>query len=193
MIADHLNQSECRELSEALKMKHFRLEHPLTGDGEPDVPCIELLRHWDRHEGKHKTFQDLALRLTEMNRKDLADKLSNTVYKEKSDAVKRLFLDDPFKKIIHTNSPLLVEASTKMQMTSLPEPTSDDWSTLETVSVICLFISCICIYGMIFKHFVLKYHDCSFVQSKYTKLREHFYASTVGIKAPEDENVFVVL
>lgn len=46
-----------------------------------------------------------------MGHKDLANFLSRTVYHEKSKAVQELLLNDPFKKEIHTNSPLLDEAA----------------------------------------------------------------------------------
>ena len=97
MVSDHLTTDECRRLSEALHMVHYQTEHPLTGKDEVDAPCLNLLLHWDRHEGRGKTFLDLALRLKQIERRDLADRLSMSVYHEKSEAVRKYFLEMPFK------------------------------------------------------------------------------------------------
>ena len=78
-------------------MVHYQTEHPLTGKDEVDAPCLNLLLHWDRHEGRGKTFLDLALRLKQIERRDLADRLSMSVYHEKSEAVRKYFLEMPFK------------------------------------------------------------------------------------------------
>ncbi len=56
------------------------------------------------------SLQKMTLRLKQIEREDLADFLSKTVMKEKSDAVKRTFLDDPMKDLIARNSPMLMES-----------------------------------------------------------------------------------
>jgi len=115
MVADHLTTGECRKLSESLHMHHFALDHPLSGSGEPNGSCLDLLIHWDRHEGYNSTFHILALRLGQINRRDLADKLSKAVYHEKSEAVKQSLLSDPFKENIHKNSAILEESPKEVE------------------------------------------------------------------------------
>ena len=56
-LADHLTNKECRKLHEALKMRHFDLDHKVTGQKEARVPCIVLLRYWDKVEAKNSNFQ----------------------------------------------------------------------------------------------------------------------------------------
>ena len=84
-ISDHLTMSECRKLSESLYMDGFSLEYVPTGSDEVNVSCIRLLLAWDRSDqGRGRTFHALATRLTQINRPDLANYLSTTVYREKS-------------------------------------------------------------------------------------------------------------
>ena len=56
-LADHLTNKECRKLHEALKMRHFDLDHKVTGQKEARVPCIILLQFWDKVEAKKSNFQ----------------------------------------------------------------------------------------------------------------------------------------
>ena len=109
MVADHLSQEECRKLAEALHENSLFLQKQVTGENEPDKPCIFLLLRWERTEGNGKTFGDLALRLGQIGRKDLANKLSKIIYKEETDELERTFLDQPFKKLIPKNSFLLAQ------------------------------------------------------------------------------------
>ena len=97
MVSDHLTVDECRRLSEGLHMTHYQTEHPLTGKNESNVPCLDLLLHWDRNEGRGKTFLDLALRLKQIGRAELASKLSKSVYHEQSEGVRKYFLAMPFR------------------------------------------------------------------------------------------------
>ena len=97
MVSDHLTEDGCRRLSEALHMTHYQTEHPLTGKTESDVPCLDLLLNWDRNEGRGKTFLDLALRLKQIGRWDLANRLSRSVYHEQSEAVRKYYLEMPFR------------------------------------------------------------------------------------------------
>jgi len=69
-------------------MEDYALEHPVTGKNEKNVSCITLLLTWDRSDnGRARSFQRLSLRLSEIGRRDLSDKLSQLVYDEKSDEV----------------------------------------------------------------------------------------------------------
>jgi len=89
-VSDHLTELECRKLSEALTMEDYMLEHPVTGAHEKDVSCITLLLTWDRSDnGRARSFHRLSRRLTQIGRRDLADKLAQMVYDEKSDEVYR--------------------------------------------------------------------------------------------------------
>ena len=109
MVADHLSKEECRKLVEALHQTSIFLETDITGENEPDRSCIFLLLRWERTEGNGKTFADLALRLGQIGRRDLANRLSKAIYNEESDELKRTFLDQPFKKNIPKNSFLLAQ------------------------------------------------------------------------------------
>jgi len=87
-VSDHLTEHECRKLSEALYMEDYVLDHRLTGKNEKNVSCITLLLTWDRSDsGRARSFQRLSHRLTQIGRDDLADKLEQLVYGEKTDEV----------------------------------------------------------------------------------------------------------
>jgi len=87
-VSDHLTEMECRKLSEALSMEDYVLDHALTGSREKNVSCITLLLTWDRSNyGRARSFHRLSLRLSQIGRKDLADKLSQLVYGEKTEEV----------------------------------------------------------------------------------------------------------
>ena len=45
------------------------------------------LQAWDKGEGRGRTFQDLALRLQQLGRRDLADRLADAVLGEKEKQV----------------------------------------------------------------------------------------------------------
>ena len=88
-VSDHLTEHECRKLSEALSMEDYVLDHTVTGRNEKNVSCITLLLTWDRSElGRARSFHRLSLRLSQIGRKDLSQKLAQFVYDEKSDEVR---------------------------------------------------------------------------------------------------------
>ncbi len=110
MVADHLESSECRRLFESLHSDSWQLDHQMTGDSEPDLPCLDLLLRWDEREGRGKSFHDLAHRLAQIGRPDLGERLSRIVNHEKAEAVRKTLLRDPFKDMINRDSPILEEA-----------------------------------------------------------------------------------
>lgn len=121
-VANKLTEKECKKLAEALHRKTFQLWKPVTGEHEPNKTCLYLLLKWDRTEGRGKTFIDLAIRLRQIGRPDIATTLSKTVYHEKADALKRKFLDDPFKTMIATESFLLDNPREKIAFGPIEEP-----------------------------------------------------------------------
>lgn len=87
-VSDHLTEHECRKLSEALSMDDFLLDHSVSGEHEKNLSCITLLLMWDRSEkGRARSFHRLSLRLTQIGRNDLSDKLAELVYDEKAEEV----------------------------------------------------------------------------------------------------------
>jgi len=69
-------------------MEDYVLDHPVTGKNEKNVSCMTLLLTWDRSDyGRARSFHRLSLRLSQIGRKDLSDKLSQLVYGEKSEEV----------------------------------------------------------------------------------------------------------
>ena len=110
MVADHLTLAECRRVSEGLHSKHVVPNHNFTGKREPNKPCIALLLHWDRNEGRGKSFIDLPLRLKQIGRKDLADRLSKAVYGEETEAVRQKFFNFQFEPYYNKESTMLVRS-----------------------------------------------------------------------------------
>ncbi|CAH1801942.1 unnamed protein product [Owenia fusiformis] len=197
MVANHLSIEECRKLSEALHMTHFRLDHPVTGKNEPKMGCLDLLLHWDSHEGRGKTFHDLAIRLNELGHKDLGDKLSRAVYHEQSFKVHKYFLDDPFKEKIHHDSKLLdedddddaVEVTTKV-----PQEKDDAWTWFHTLGVATAVFSFLFITIFIYVKCIPEKYKCKCCHPCYTRCRKSFYQNIVGAKkVPEDEKPFLIL
>lgn len=153
MVADHLSVAECRQLSEALHMTGYRLDHPVTGNNEPHIPCLDLLLLWDMGEGRDETFNILALRLQEIGRHDLANMLSRTVYHEKSEAVRNALRLDLFRNLIGQDSPLLEESPAGDDPDARRPPDAQDSLTwIQTVSLAfgipSLLIVCILLYAM---------------------------------------------
>lgn len=129
-IASELTHKECRKLAEALHSTDLFMLHNrnFTGSHEPKKTCMFLLLKYDRKEGKGESFIELDIRLREIGRNDLAEKLSKLVYHEKALALKENFLDDPFKKLTKKNSFLLEDEKSKTVL--VKEETSNSNETL---------------------------------------------------------------
>ncbi|KAL3876917.1 hypothetical protein ACJMK2_034698 [Sinanodonta woodiana] len=116
MVADHLSVTECRKLSEALRHKEFLLMNNVTGSQEPNKTCIYLLLMWDRTDGKGRTFEDLDLRLRQIGRTDIANKLSVAVLHEDAVELNKKIMNDPFKDMIPKDSVLLDAAGDTIKL-----------------------------------------------------------------------------
>jgi len=141
-VSDHLTVSECRKLSESLHMQHYRLEHAVSGEGEANLPCFDLLQNWNQGEGHDKTFHELALRLKEIGRKDLAQRLSRIVYDEKSMKVRISLLDDPFRDLIHKDSPILESTGTHAPSAFPLSYNARSWDSWEVLAVLGILVTC---------------------------------------------------
>jgi hypothetical protein len=96
-VADHLTEKQCRQLSEALSMDGMLLDHQASGIDEKDLSCLRLLLLYDRSDkGRAKSFVDVAIRLRQIGRPEVADQLSQMVYSETADqvCVYRAYSDD---------------------------------------------------------------------------------------------------
>ncbi|XP_018563383.1 uncharacterized protein LOC108905091 [Anoplophora glabripennis] len=86
-LADHLTREECRQLVAAAHLKGYE-EPPILDQVErtisKDLPCIELLHHWNSQsgEGKGETHEILEHRLRQIGKDALADWLGKTVFHE---------------------------------------------------------------------------------------------------------------
>jgi len=70
-------------------MEDYVLDHRVTGQNEKNVSCLTLLLTWDRSDnGRARSFHRLSLRLSQIGRRDLSDKLAQLVYDEKTDEVR---------------------------------------------------------------------------------------------------------
>ena len=79
------------------------------------------------------------IRLKEIGRADVAEKLSRTVYHEKAEEVRHEFLEDPFKDFIKQDSQLLEEAPQRVP-TGRPPPATDSWSAAAIFGLVFLFL-----------------------------------------------------
>ena len=154
-ISDHLDPAECRKLSELLHHTEYAVKTPISGENEPEKPCIFLLLKWDRTEGRKKTFDHLALRLRQLGRKGLSDFLSKSVLGEDDRKLKEKFLSNPFHKHIPRESELLEtnpsrkkkEKKTKKKVNKKAKDGLEAWEiacivsgSLLTFSFLCYFI-----------------------------------------------------
>ncbi|GFY57802.1 death domain-containing protein [Trichonephila inaurata madagascariensis] len=187
MVADNLKMDECRKLIEALHQKGFEMTQQPKGDSEPkQVSCLRLLQHWNTHEGKGQTFHQLALRLKQLGHYDIADRLSLSVSDEKVSEVQDLFLKDPFKSKIHTNSPLLQESP---HVEKLPSKQKIDvpWTTFDCIQVGLFVLIVFAFTGLVLLS-LLRF----FLPDSFMRMRTTLYQSFTG-KRPGEEDVFFIM
>ncbi|XP_076330802.1 uncharacterized protein LOC143236424 [Tachypleus tridentatus] len=141
MVADRLTLAECRKLSETLHSDDYEIGHP-TGEDEPqNLSCLQLLEHWNTHEGQKKTFHQLAQRLQQIGHTDVANKLSKTVYGEKILDVKESFLDDPFKDHIKNRLPIKYNSIMTSEGADIDvDNTKSGWSQMDIMYLLCFII-----------------------------------------------------
>lgn len=151
-IAGQLEPHECRKLSESLHDKKlFTTEkHKLTGNHEPNKTCLFLLLKYDRSEGRGKSFQDLAIRLRQIGRPDLAGRLSQLVYHEKAREIKKDFLDDPYREMIRKNSFMLDEEKPKKKISKGESESSFNWEAFWVCVAIMALVGLTCVGFQIF-------------------------------------------
>ncbi|KAF8770693.1 hypothetical protein HNY73_018191 [Argiope bruennichi] len=187
MVADSLTMKECRKLSESLHEKAFALHEIPKGDTEPkQVSCFRLLQHWNTHEGKGRTFHQLAVRLKQLGHHDIANRLSQSVSDEKVGEVQDLFLKDPFKSKIGTNSPLLQE-SPHVQTVPPSKKPNNSWTCYEVAEVVLFFIA-----SVIFLSFCILLFLKFLLPDSFVRMRASLYRSFVG-KRPEDEDIYFIM
>lgn len=200
-LAGKLSRHECKRLAEALHQNTYALQGTVDGSSEPNVRCLYLLLRWDLTEGKGKTFHDLALRLRQLGHADLANKLSRTVYHDKAAAINKYFLDNPFKKMIPTESFLLDEedmVTPKSDLTVI-SGNQNDWTAQETVALVMgcislflLALTCLvyCCSSNMFNpkqlapDFIVNYCESLMSSGKIfcIRFRKHFYKHLIGVK-----------
>ena len=149
-VADHITTSECHKLATILYHTEFEITATRTNNsGSPtdenknDIktvvtdttqPCIALLLKWDRTAGYGKTFNDLILRLGQIKRGDVADRLAKAVYTEETSELERKFLNNPFKKNVPKDSFLLDNKPKKRKQT--PVKTDESLDGLEILGIV---------------------------------------------------------
>lgn len=142
-VADHLSEKECNQLLKLLNERLQREKKIGKSDGKVGKgSCLDRLKAWNIRDGQSHTFYILAADLKRIGRPRLSSKLSKIVFGVKADAVKRTFLSDPFKAMIHTGSPLLEESSPAPR----PEPEEvkePKWRSSHTLSVISISMAVI--------------------------------------------------
>ena len=189
-VADHMTTEECikllKELKKPPKPKSVDVVKRDVGGAE-DIStldsCTESLLTWNDKDGNGHTFYGLAVSLKNIGRPDLGKKLSRMVYKEKADAVKRTFLDDPFQELIHTGSPLLEESPPAYPTPHYVEPVA--WTSFHTVAVIFMSILGLGLIVGSFMFFCPK--RCAPCGRIYEDIRKWYYIHIAGIDIPEME------
>ncbi|XP_078611522.1 uncharacterized protein LOC144881971 isoform X1 [Branchiostoma floridae x Branchiostoma japonicum] len=115
-IANDLTPTECgwfltalRVVSYELPKDMFESSADMTGIESPE-DCLSLLRAWRRGDGQRMDWPHILLRLRQINRPDVADRISDEVAEVQKNDVNKLFLSNPFHDMIkHHRSTFLVE------------------------------------------------------------------------------------
>ncbi|XP_035213065.1 uncharacterized protein LOC118186973 [Stegodyphus dumicola] len=187
MVADNLKLDECKKLAESLQEDKFKMDHTPSGHTEPEgVSCIRLLEHWNTHHGKRQSFHQLALRLKQLGKDDLANRLAMSVTDEKVAEVQENFLKDPFKSKIHTNSPLLQESRHVERPPVLVVPDTK-WTTLDVLEMVVLILISILLvlFGCLT---IIRF----FLPDSFARIRASLYVSWLG-RRPGQEEVFYIM
>ena len=161
-VADHVTSTQCRHLLDELykTRRVTESERPTdTRTRDRHIPCIVQLLKWNEQDGSKHSFHGLADALRKIGRADLSGKLSRKVYGEKVSAVKEAFLDDPFKGLVHTGSPLLEESQSGEVYTAPSRPAG--WTAIHTLSVVCIAATVMLGAGVLVKHALSKNNSCS--------------------------------
>lgn len=102
-IAEHLSPEECRQLVASLHFESYELPESLSNIQRKlpeDVSCINLLLKWnsgtEKWEGMGKTHIDVAHRLRQIGRYDLAEWLGNTVFSQLIDDIENSLFSDSY-------------------------------------------------------------------------------------------------
>ena len=164
------------------------------------MACLDKLLQWDRGDGRGKTFLPLAKQLKLIGRKQLAARLSIAVYHENAEQVRKKFLDNPLKDLLHTKSPLLTDDQNSTvppnmegdRTTTRPdENEAQIWTDLHSIAL-TLGILCIVVWSIIcFKVCIWPTRACTNCKAPYSKFRAHVYQRWCGLSEPPDgENLF---
>jgi hypothetical protein len=133
-VANHLTLKECRWLVASLHFVSFKLP-ALSAEQYDDVPCIKLLVKWNNGknswEGKGKTHEDIARRLRQIGRKDLADWLGNTVFHKLAMEVEHVLENPGFVAKDNDKYDFAV-------FNSNDKTNADEWNTLDTIIYLLL-------------------------------------------------------
>ncbi|ELU10166.1 hypothetical protein CAPTEDRAFT_187334 [Capitella teleta] len=89
-VAQHLKAGECRKLYATLHYRRMNLDG-FSGMEVPELDCLSLLTKWNEKESENKSFQLLALRLTQLGHKDIADTLSSDIFEQESQEMREAF------------------------------------------------------------------------------------------------------
>ncbi|XP_078692118.1 uncharacterized protein LOC144922317 [Branchiostoma floridae x Branchiostoma belcheri] len=115
-IANDLTPAECQLFLAAIRVVTFELPEDFPGspDGQPRVQspddCLSRLRAWRHGEGRRVDWPHIVLRLRDINRPDVADRISDEVAEVRQHDVNNLFLSNPFHDMIqHHRASFLVE------------------------------------------------------------------------------------
>jgi hypothetical protein len=145
LVADHLASDECRQLVALLQTTdpgcsagHGKVEaHTI-----PDIPCLDLLVSWDNTQGKDLSFHDISYCLEQIQRRDVADALAETVFNEKADTIQRTFLDNPFKQDISDNGIDRADVNSANNIANDKKSTADKQDTyVDVVAVVCVCVA----------------------------------------------------
>jgi len=148
-VADHLELKDCKKLVSALHEKTFELVEPLNITDEPNKPCLSMLLTWDRTEGYGKTFNDLSLRLGQIGREDISDRLSKAIYEGEAEELDDLFISDPFKKDVPKDSFLMEDE--KANKTKAEQPKEKQLTGGEILCIVlCIIVASLIVCYVIY-------------------------------------------